>query len=103
MAWGVALGLNADIEAVLQRTVSQSVAAGRQTGWYPLWFVGPAYSGGFGAGGGATPGLYSGTAIPDIGSMMSSLGSIGSTGGGAGGGSFGGGGGGGGGGAGGGF
>jgi uncharacterized membrane protein YgcG len=104
MAWGVALGLNADIEAVLQRTVSQSVAAGRQTGWYPLWFIGPAYGGGFGAGGGgATPGLYSGTAIPDIGSMMSSIGSIGSTGGGAGGGSFGGGGGGGGGGAGGGF
>jgi uncharacterized membrane protein YgcG len=104
MAWGVAMGLNADIEAVLQRTVSQSVAAGRQTGWYPLWFIGPAYGGGFGAGGGgATPGLYSGTAIPDIGSMMSSIGSIGSTGGGAGGGSFGGGGGGGGGGAGGGF
>jgi uncharacterized membrane protein YgcG len=107
MAWGVALGLNADIEAVLQRTVNQSVAAGRQTGWYPLWFVGPAYGGGFGgglgAGGGGTPGLYSGTAIPDVGSMMSSLGSIGSTGGGAGGGGFGGGGGGGGGGAGGGF
>jgi len=112
MAWGVAFGLNADIEAVLQRTVSASVASGRQTGWYPLWFAGPGYGGGFGGGfgvgsgvgsGGGMPGLYSGSAIPDIGSMMSSLGSIGSTGGGAGGGSFGGGGGGGGGGAGGGF
>jgi hypothetical protein len=104
MAWGVAFGLNADIEAVLQRTVNASVASGRQTGWYPLWFAGPGYSGGFGVGsGGGTPGLYSGSAIPDIGSMMSSLGSIGSTGGGANGGSFGGGGGGGGGGAGGGF
>jgi uncharacterized membrane protein YgcG len=105
MAWGVAFGLNADIEAVLNRTASASVASGRQVGWYPLWFAGPAYGAGFGGGGfgGGTPGLYSGTPIPDIGSMMSSLGSIGSTGGGGGGGSFGGGGGGGGGGAGGGF
>jgi uncharacterized membrane protein YgcG len=105
MAWGVAFGLNADIEAVLNRTASASAASGRQVGWYPLWFAGPAYGGGFGGGGfaGGTPGLYSGTPIPDIGSMMSSLGSIGSSGGGAGGGSFGGGGGGGGGGAGGGF
>ena len=105
MAWGVAFGLNADIEAVLNRTASASVASGRQVGWYPLWFAGPSYGGGLGGGGvgGGTPGLYSGTPIPDIGSMMSSLGSIGSSGGGAGGGSFGGGGGGGGGGAGGGF
>jgi uncharacterized membrane protein YgcG len=105
MAWGVAFGLNADIEAVLKRTVSASVATGRQMGWYPMWFAGPGYGGGGfgGGGGGGTPGLYSGTAIPDIGSMMSSLGSIGSTGGGTGGGGFGGGGGGGGGGAGGGF
>jgi uncharacterized membrane protein YgcG len=105
MAWGVAFGLNADIEAVLNRTASASVASGRQVGWYPLWFAGPSYGGGYGGGGfgGGTPGLYSGTPIPDIGSMMSSLGSIGSSGGRAGGGSFGGGGGGGGGGAGGGF
>ena len=104
MAWGVAFGLNADIEAVLNRTVSASTASGRQMGWYPVWFAGPASGwGGFGGGGGGAAGLYSGIPIPDIGSMMSSLGSIGSTGGGAGGGGFGGGGGGGGGGAGGGF
>jgi uncharacterized membrane protein YgcG len=107
MAWGVAFGLNADIEAVLKRTASASVASGRQVGWYPLWFSGPSHSGssgvGFFGGGASSAGLYSGTPIPDIGSMMSSLGSIGSSGGGGGGGSFGGGGGGGGGGAGGGF
>ncbi len=106
MAWGVAFGLNADIEMVLNRTVAASTASGRQVGWYPLWYTGPVHSAGFGGGGGfggGTPGLYSGTAIPDIGSMMASIGSIGSTGGGSGGGSFGGGGGGGGGGAGGGF
>jgi uncharacterized membrane protein YgcG len=106
MAWGVALGLNAEIEMVLGRTVSASQAYGRQAGWYPMWFYTAGYSGGFGGGGGASTGagMFSSSAIPDVGSMMSSLGSIGSTGsGGSGGGGFGGGGGGGGGGAGGGF
>jgi hypothetical protein len=100
MAWGVALGLNAEIEMVLGRTVSASQASGRQVGWYPMWFHSSGSSGGFGGGGGG--GLFSAGAVPDVGSMMSSLGSVGATGGGSGG-SFGGGGGGGGGGAGGGF
>jgi hypothetical protein len=107
MAWGVALGLNSDIESLLSRTVSASQASGRQVGWYPVWFYSPGGSGGFGgSSGGAVggAGLFSAGAIPDVGSMMSSLGSIGSTGGrGRGRGGFGGGGGGGGGGAGGGF
>ena len=106
MAWGVALGLNAEIEALLGRTVNASQASGRQVGWYPMWFYSPGSSGGsgfVGGGGGGAAGMFSAGAIPDIGSMMSSLGSIGSTGGGGGGGGFGGGGGGGGGGAGGGF
>ena len=105
MAWGVALGLNSDIEALLNRTVGASQASGRQVGWYPMWFAGAGGTGGFGGGSGGGAGLYSASAIPDIGSMMSSLGAIGSTGGrgAGGGGGFGGGGGGGGGGAGGGF
>jgi uncharacterized membrane protein YgcG len=102
MAWGVALGLNSEIETLLGRTVGASMASGRQVGWYPMWFYGPGSAVGFGGGGGNTGGLFSASAIPDIGSMMSSLGSIGSSAGGGGGG-FGGGGGGGGGGAGGGF
>jgi len=102
MAWGVALGLSAEIEMVLGRTMSASQASGRQVGWYPLWFYSSGPSGGFGGGGGGGSGLFSAGAVPDVGSMMSSLGSIGATGGGSGG-SFGGGGGGGGGGAGGGF
>jgi len=103
MAWGVALGLNAEIEMVLGRTVSASQASGRQVGWYPVWFYSSGSSGGFGGGGGGGGnGLFSAGAVPDVGSMMSSLGSVGATGGGSGG-SFGGGGGGGGGGAGGGF
>jgi uncharacterized membrane protein YgcG len=103
MAWGVAFGLNSEIELVLSRTVGASQASGRQVGWYPVWFYG-GHGGGFGgAGGGAGGGMFSAGAIPDVGSMMSSLGSIGSTGSGGSGGGFGGGGGGGGGGAGGGF
>ena len=96
MAWGVALGLNSDIESLLSRTVSASQASGRQVGWYPVWFYSPGGSGGFGgSSGGAVggAGLFSAGAIPDVGSTMSSLGSIGSTGGrGRGGGGFGGGG-----------
>ncbi len=102
MAWGVALGLNAEIESLLNRTLGASQASGRQVGWYPMWFLGAGHLGGFG--GGADSGLFSASPIPDVGSMMSSLGSMGSSGGSAGGGGgFGGGGGGGGGGAGGGF
>jgi uncharacterized membrane protein YgcG len=104
MAWGVALGLNSDIERLLGRTLEASTASGRQMGWYPIWFAGPAVGGfGGGGGGGGGSGMFSASAIPDVGSMMSSIGSIGSSAGGGGGGGFGGGGGGGGGGAGGGF
>jgi uncharacterized membrane protein YgcG len=104
MAWGVAFGLNSEIEMVLGRTLNASQASGRQVGWYPMWFASPGFSGGLGAGSaaGSGAGMFSSSAIPDLGSMMSAIGSIGSTGGGSGGG-FGGGGGGGGGGAGGGF
>jgi hypothetical protein len=102
MAWGVAFGLNSEIDTLLSETVRASAASGRQVGWYPVWFYGPGSSSGFGGGGAGSGGLFSASAIPDVGSMMSSLGSIGSSAGGGGGG-FGGGGGGGGGGAGGGF
>ena len=107
MAWGVALGLNSEVEMVLGRTIGASEASGRQVGWYPMWFYSPVGSHGFGGGGSGGPGgagLFSAGAIPDVGSMMSSIGSIGTPrGAGGGGGGFGGGGGGGGGGAGGGF
>src|SRR5450759_1963548 len=46
MAWGVALGLSAEIEMVLGRTVSASQASGRQVGWYPMWFYNSGPSGG---------------------------------------------------------
>jgi uncharacterized membrane protein YgcG len=96
MAWGVALGLNAEVETLLKKTVDNSVASGSQAGWFPVWFYGSGHSGGLGGGGiGGGGGMFSASAIPDVGSMMSSIGSIGSSGG-SGGGGFGGGGGGGG-------
>jgi uncharacterized membrane protein YgcG len=105
MAWGVAFGLEHEVEAILRRTVDASKESGNLTGWYPGWWVSsPGQGLSFaGTGGGGGGGMFSASAIPDVGSMMSALGSIGSSAGHSGGGGFGGGGGGGGGGAGGGF
>jgi uncharacterized membrane protein YgcG len=104
MAWGVAFGLNAEIDAVLRRSVETSAGAGRAAGWYPMWWIpvgGHSLAGGVGGASGG--GAFSASAIPDVGSMMSAIGSIGASTSHSGGGGFGGGGGGGGGGAGGGF
>jgi hypothetical protein len=108
VVWGTALGLQSDIEHVLERTV-EDVREGRSTGpvYFPAWYAGtdgsPASAGSIAAGAGG--GLFSSSAIPDFGGMMSTLGSVGNSpsSSGGGGGGFGGGGGGGGGGAGGGF
>ena len=101
--WGVALGLQQDVEAVIGRSAEdaqQGVSA--YNPWVPMWY-GTGWSGSGGSSGGAwgvAPGLMSSSAIPDFGGMFSALGSIGnspsSSGGGSGGFSGGGGGGGGG-------
>jgi uncharacterized membrane protein YgcG len=104
MAWGVAFGLNAEIDGVLRRSVETSAATGRAAGWYPMWWVPVGGTSLAGGGGGASAGgAFSASAIPNVGSMMSAIGSIGASTSHSGGGGFGGGGGGGGGGAGGGF
>jgi uncharacterized membrane protein YgcG len=109
VVWATALGLHHEIETVLTRTVNDQkegrIAAG--SAWTPAWYgtLGGAGGGvGFASGdfAGANPGsggLFSGSAVPNIGGMMSALGSIGgapssSSGGGFGGGGGGGGGGG---------
>ena len=122
MAWGVAFGLNDQIEAILSRamgTPDQEAADEQDRAWYPRWWV--AEPSKVHTGHGSSPissggsGIFSASAIPNPGSIMAALGSIAhpsfpvsSSGGSSGssfssGGSFGGGGGGGGGGAGGGF
>ena len=108
VVWGVALGLQEEVERVLARTLDDLRAGRVTTGYLPVWYHGP--GGGDGPGGGGSgwaPGLMSGSAIPNFGGMMAALATIGnspSSSGSGGGGGFGGGGsGGGGGGAGGGF
>jgi len=110
VVWGVALGLQTQVEQVLERT-ADDLREGRPSGGYvPLWYSSGGGGSGFGGGGGSggfAPGLMSSSPIPNFGGMMAALGTIGnspSSSGSGGGGGFGGGGsGGGGGGAGGGF
>jgi uncharacterized membrane protein YgcG len=105
VVWGVALGLQKEVEEVLERSVKDLEAGQAASGTYvPAWYGSGSGGGGGGFGGGS--GLYSSSAIPNIGGMMAVLGTIGnspSSSGGGGGGFGGGGSGGGGGGAGGGF
>jgi uncharacterized membrane protein YgcG len=109
MAWGVAFGLDSELEFLLTRGLRSDPARPRSA-WYPRWWVGP---GGVSAGApapvGGSGGLFSPSPVPDIGGMVAAIQTLGTStspraGGGSGGsGSFGGGSGSGGGGAGGGF
>ena len=111
VVWGTALGLQGDIEGVLSRSL-EDVQTGRTASgtipYFPYWYQtsgGAPFLGSGASGSGSS--LFSDSGIPDVGGMMSALGTIGnspaSSGGGGGGGFGGGGSGGGGGGAGGGF
>ena len=111
VVWGTALGLQGDIEGVLSRSL-EDVQAGRTSSgivpYFPYWYQTSSGTPFLGSGaGGSGSSLFSDSGIPDVGGMMSALGTIGnspaSSGGGGGGGFGGGGSGGGGGGAGGGF
>jgi hypothetical protein len=104
VVWGTALGLHAEIEAVLERTLEDQregrVPAG--SAWLPVWYGSSSggaagfASGDFAGASAGSGGLFSSSSVPDLGGMMSALGSIGnapsSSGGGGGGGGFGGGG-----------
>ena len=110
VVWGTALGLQGEIEGVLSRSL-EDVQAGRTSGvvpYFPAWYQTSSGASFMGSGAGADgsgASLFSDSGIPDIGGMMSALGTIGNSpaSSGGGGGFGGGGGGGGGGGAGGGF
>jgi uncharacterized membrane protein YgcG len=107
--WGVALGLQEDVERVIERSAEDAQqGVSTYNPWVPMWYGTGWSSGGTSTGSwGVAPGLFSGSPIPDFGGMFSALSSIGnspsSSGGGSGGFGGGGSGGGGGGGAGGGF
>jgi uncharacterized membrane protein YgcG len=97
VVWGTALGLEKDVEEVLERSLDD-VTKGRTTAgatYFPVWYGGgtggTGDARGFAAGGG---GLFSSSGVPDIGGMMGALSTIGNSPGGSssGGGGFGGGG-----------
>lgn len=81
--WAVALGLQDDVQKVLERSV-EDVSEGRAAPaavWAPVWYSGGGGSGTSGSGGfgGFAPGLMAASAVPDFGGMMSAIGTIGNS------------------------
>jgi uncharacterized membrane protein YgcG len=94
VVWGTALGLQGEIETVLARSLEDvreqpSMASAM---YFPAWYRtsdGSSFASGVAAGSGGS--IFAGSAVPDIGGMMSALGTIGnspSSSGGSGGGGF---------------
>ncbi len=93
MAWGLALGLQDELEALLARSAivapaadgsaaASGALAGSAAAWSPTWWQPAAAHGGSGGaaesghGGGISPGLFSSTPFPDPGSIFAALGSL---------------------------
>ncbi len=79
VAWGVALGLQDEVERVLARSAEDMQAGG--SGYYmPTWYqAGGSGSDAVGRGGGWAPGLMGSSPIPNFGGMMAALGTIGNS------------------------
>ncbi len=82
VVWGVAFGLDKEVEDVLQRSL-EDVQRGNVPGtpYFPVWYWGgSSFSGGGGGGAaGFAPGVFSSSVVPDFGGMMSALGTIGNS------------------------
>jgi uncharacterized membrane protein YgcG len=77
VVWGVALGLQKEVEDVLERSV-EDLREGRVASAYvPAWYATSSSRGGSGGGGGG--GLFSSSAIPNFGGMMAVLGTVGNS------------------------
>ena len=80
VVWGTALGLQGEIEQVLERSL-EDVRDERTTAgatYFPAWYRtsdGSSFASGIAAGSGGS--IFSGSAVPDLGGMMSALGTIG--------------------------
>ena len=89
VVWGMALGLHAEVAALLARGLAeQQQATGSPVGaYYPLWLGSTSSSTWSGASAGDLSGgvsdgsgsIFSGSAMPDIGGMFDALGSVGSS------------------------
>jgi uncharacterized membrane protein YgcG len=77
VVWGVALGLQKEVEEVLERSM-QDLEAGTAsaTTYVPAWYGSASGGSGGGAGGG---GLFSSSAVPNLGGMIAVLGTIGNS------------------------
>jgi uncharacterized membrane protein YgcG len=81
VVWGTALGLQAEIEQVLSRSL-EDVERGATAGfvpYFPAWYQGSSGTPLTAATAGSGGGLFSNSGIPDIGGMMSTLGTIGNS------------------------
>ena len=79
VVWGTALGLQEEIEKVLERSLDD-VKDGRATStgtYFPAWYGGSGGQGFANTGGGG--GIFSSSGIPNIGGMMAALGTIGNS------------------------
>ncbi len=78
IAWGVALGLQDEVEQVLERTL-EDVRGSRAIGsaYVPAWYHAAAGGDGPGTGGGGPSGLMSSSALPNFGGLIGALGTIG--------------------------
>jgi len=80
VVWGTALGLEHEVEDVLSRSIDD-VKQGRASAgatYVPFWYGTGGADGSAGIGGGGG-GLFSSSAVPDFGGMMSALGTIGNS------------------------
>ncbi|MEX1172028.1 MAG: TPM domain-containing protein [Chloroflexota bacterium] len=80
LVWGTALGLQGEIEDVLKRSLEdvERGAAAATTTYFPGWYrtsSGQSFASASSSGSGGS--IFSGSAIPNIGGMMSALGTIG--------------------------
>lgn len=78
--WGVALGLQREVEEVIERSV-EDAAAGvtAYNPWIPAWYSSSTSSSRASQPAGFAPGLFSASAVPSFGGMMAALGSIGNS------------------------
>jgi hypothetical protein len=80
VVWGVALGLQDEVEGVLQRSAEDLSTGRSMVPYMPLWYSSGAVGGADqGGGGGWAPGMMSSSPIPDFGGMMAALGTIGNS------------------------
>jgi uncharacterized membrane protein YgcG len=77
MVWAVALGLQHEAEAVLERS-AEDLRRGTSTTtpWFPVWY-GTSQS--FAGGGGDSGSVFSASAVPDFGGMFGALGTVGNS------------------------